>query len=114
MSLGVSEVRGGSAAPTRPGVGAGVRAPAHLRLHCWQPPGPENLFVNYLSRIHREEVSQALLSLLWILNAHPTQWPCRGEGMQTRGGGGSSDPCVKELWCPWTRATPGEILMAGL
>lgn len=23
----------------------------------WQPPGPENLFVNYLSRIHREEAS---------------------------------------------------------
>lgn len=47
----------------RPGVGAeggGTRSP---RLHPQQPPGPENLFVNYLSRIHREEVSLALLFL---------------------------------------------------
>lgn len=35
------------------------------------PPGPENLFVNYLSRIHREEVSQTLFLLWWILGAHP-------------------------------------------
>ena len=47
------------ALPSRPGVGRGwgVRAPAEPRLHPPQPPGPENLFVNYLSRIHREEVS---------------------------------------------------------
>lgn len=30
---------------------------AHHSSSPWQPPGPENLFVNYLSRIHREEVS---------------------------------------------------------
>lgn len=54
----------------RPGVGAEDGGTCSPRLHSQQPPGPENLFVNYLSRIHREEVS---------LNAHPTGlWPCRG------------------------------------
>lgn len=57
--------------PPRPGWGQRVRAPAHTRLHPRQPPGPENLFVNYLSRIHREEVSQTLFLLWWILGAHP-------------------------------------------
>jgi hypothetical protein len=39
-------------------------APVHHGSYRWQPPGPENLFVNYLSRIHREEVSQTRLLIL--------------------------------------------------
>ena len=37
--------------------GGGAQQVPSPRFHPPQPPGPENLFVNYLSRIHREEVS---------------------------------------------------------
>lgn len=65
--------QGGAAAASIWAWGGGRGRGAHSpQLHPWQPPGPENLFVNYLSRIHREEVSQALLSLWWALPAHRT------------------------------------------
>lgn len=72
VSLGLSEVKETLLPAPRPRVGAEGRGTCSPPLHPWQPPGPENLFVNYLSRIHREEVSQALLLLWWILAAHPT------------------------------------------
>ncbi|XP_059235495.1 protein HID1 isoform X2 [Mustela nigripes] len=40
-------------------------------LHPRQPPGPENLFVNYLSRIHREEDFQFILKGIARLLSNP-------------------------------------------
>lgn len=69
---GATEVKEALLPAPRPGVEAEGRGTCLPPLHPWQPPGPENLFVNYLSRIHREEVSRALLLFWWILAAHPT------------------------------------------
>nr|XP_023412506.1 protein HID1 [Loxodonta africana] len=84
-----------SASPTVDGTTTGTA------MDDTDPPVPENLFVNYLSRIHREEVSPALVLLGWIL----------GRGMKESRAEGGPDPTLCHVTSPVSHATARVGLM---